>query len=319
MAAPLQILALQALLGPNIFSPQPGVVLRLRCAANYTDQVRGAMKDAVQFVGMVLAYLEVQAELEPAGQWHLAVQFTTPQPLLGRDLAAYVVAGLNATLTNDEEWDRDTPLLALQQRRRREQLPPLLLQWMADARQRQIPTTLLPDGPVLFGYGRQSWQIAPRAFARSEDDEDHPAPAPPDWRMLGVVPFYVVTGAQRVVVAQQIAQHLQARGVPVALHPDADLAGISAALADPGAAALVVGLATDLILAHGVPFTTCQVAVVTALDAADYRNEARQRAAYLPLLLAHDAAFVAHMPQEMIHLVRCRVAELEQLPSYLDG
>lgn len=323
-AVPVQILALYTFVGPNVGSPQPGVLMQAQGTADYTTQLRGALKDAAQFVGMILAHLTVQAQPLPTsnstGGWLIEARFNTPQPELGRDLVRYVVAGLGATLADDEEWDRDTPLFALQQRRRREQLPLPLLQLIAEARQRQVPTTLLPNGRVLFGYGRQSWQIERTAYARLEDDEDGSEMAPPpapDWQMLAAVPLYVVTGAARAVLAAQIAQTLQALGTIVALHPDADLSAIYTALADPTAEAIVLGIGTDLILSHGVPFATCRVAVVTELAASDSAQPLRLRACYLPVLLASDAAFAAQVPAEVQQLAGGVLSPLDALPAYL--
>lgn len=274
-ASPIEIIHLRAYAGPNSYSPQPGVVLRLRCERDHSQRLKTALKDGAQFIGLVLAYLVVSAEPQetPDGTaFLLTARFTTPTPDLGKALAAYVVDGLRAEALGDADWDRDTPLFALQQQRRREALPIALLQLLAEARTRAIPLLHLPDGRVQLGYGVRSWRCTPRDYLPADDDEDdeqtQPATLqPPPWADLGFIPIYAVTGErERASMVQQVAAHLQQQGIaPSALtvEPAADVARTVALLSDPATRCLVVGLHTASLVERGCAFERCTHALVS--------------------------------------------------------
>ncbi len=291
---PISIIACHALIGANIYSPQAGVLVRLHCQHDYSQRVRAAFKDGAQSIGMVLAYLNLQAQPLPDQTWQLQVHFTTPQPQLGCALATYIVAGICAELRGDEEWDRDTPLFALQQQRRRQQPPVALLQLIAEATARRIPVTSLPDLRVLFGTGNRSWLADPVAFTPPTDADDEAVPATPppipDWAALGSVPLYIVTGTDRAAWVARVTQAVS--GNVVRSHTDADLAAIYAALADRTADTLILGVEADTILTHGLPFNRCSVAIVTGVPTNHTTDPAYVRAIGLPILLATEAVYL---------------------------
>src|SRR5690606_25431868 len=105
---------------PAGFEPRPTADIhgppRARRAPLRSQRLRAALKDGAQFVGLMLAGLEVSAA--PAGeQTILEARFTSDSPALAAELCAYVVAGMAAEAAGDTEWDRETPLLELQERR----------------------------------------------------------------------------------------------------------------------------------------------------------------------------------------------------------
>ncbi|NJL05524.1 MAG: DUF4938 domain-containing protein [Chloroflexaceae bacterium] len=315
---PISIIACHTLVGANIYSPQAGVVVRLHCQHDYSQRVRAALKDGAQSIGMVLAYLDLQKQPLPDQTWQIQVHFTTPQSQLGCALATYIVEGICAELRGDEEWERDGPLFALQQERRRQQPPVALLQLIAEATARRIPVTPLPDLRVLVGTGNRSWLADPVAFAAPTADDDDaaspPTPPPtPHWDALGSVPFYVVTGTDRTAWVARITQAVQAQGNTVQSHSDADLATMYAALADPTAEVLVLGLSAATILAHGVPFDRCSVAIVTDVPPSHATDPAYVRAIGLPILLATEAVYLHLADAALAPLAayaRCAVTDL---------
>ncbi len=315
---PIRIIACHALVGANIYSPQAGVLVRLHCQHDYRQRVRAALKDGAQSIGMVLAYLDLQVQTLPDATWQIQVHFTTPQPQVGCALATYIVEGICAELRGDEEWERDAPLFALQQQRRRQQPPIALLQLIAEATARRIPVTLLPDLRVLLGTGNRSWLADPAAFAAptaDDDDEASPPPPPPtpNWDALGSVPLYVVTGTDRAAWVARVTQAVQAGGNRVQSHSDADLATMYAALADQTADALIFGVEADTVLAHGLPFDRCSVAIVTGVPPSHATNLAYVRAIGLPILLATETVYLNLADASLAPLAayaRCAVTNL---------
>lgn len=283
---PIEMLQLFAYAGPNIFLPQPAVLLRVRCDKDRSRRLKDALKDGAQFVGMLMAALEVTAV--PAGEgFVISAVFATPTPDLGAALAAYVVEGIRALALGDEEWDKDGPLYALQKRRRHEALPVAALQVLATARKRGLPILALPDGRVQIGYGARAWAFAPA---------DASAAAPP-WEQLGAIPLYVVTGERgRAEALQRVAAQLRAAGHAVRVQDDADHAATVALLADPTTQLAALSLETGDILRRGLAFDRCTQAVITDMDgplpteAADADEWAR--ALGVPMLLASGPAIL---------------------------
>lgn len=270
--ASIEILHLFAYAGPNIFGPQPGVLLRLRSATDRSQRLKDALKDGAQFIGLVLAYLASTAT-SADNSYIITARFTTPTPDIGHALARYVVDGLRAEAAGDDEWDRDTPLYALQKRRRQESLPIAALQLIAEARKRDIPVLHLPTGHIQFGYGARSWQFDPTRFAtrKWDDDDDDPAehlplPTPP-WERLGYIPIYAITGEhQRNPMVQQVAASLPVAAHTVHVLHAADYAATLALLADPTAHTAVIGLDTAAILRRGIAFTRCTRSIITDMQ-----------------------------------------------------
>lgn len=270
----IEIMHLFAYLGPNIFGPQPGVLLRVHCDQDRSQRLRDAFKDGAQFIGLVLAYLDITTISED-DRVVISVSFTTPTPTLGAELATYVVEGIRAEAGEDTEWDRDTLLFALQKRRRQEALPIAVLQLMADARKRDLPVLSLPTGQIQIGYGTWSWQVDPTLFSSKAEDETDmangstPAPLVPPWDQLGYIPIYAVTGERnRKIMVQQVADELQSAGHKVHVLHDADYVTTLALLADPAIHTAVIGLDTAAILRHGVAFTRCTQSIISDMDGA---------------------------------------------------
>jgi hypothetical protein len=279
MTSPIEIIDLRAYEGPNIAGPQTGVLLRVRCTANYSKRLSGALKDGAQFIGMVLAYLDVTTT-HTDEHMLITAQFTTPTPALGAALASYVVDSICTEATrahsepDDDEadstpWDADRPLVELQQRRRQEALGMPALQLLAEARARSVPVLVLPDDRLQFGYGCKSWQVHTSLLrlARDDDDDDEqaaPLPPSPPWERLGAIPIYAVTGERhRRAITEQVAALLHARGIPVHVLHDADYAATRAMLADPDVRCAVLGLDTADVLQRGIAFAHCTQAIVT--------------------------------------------------------
>src|SRR5258706_306369 len=165
---PTDILQLAAFDGPNLYGPRPGVLLRVRSDKNRTARIKNALKDGAQSVGMVLAYIEVWSE--PAdGGYTISANFSTPTPAIGRELARYIVAGLNAREAGDEEWDAEGPLWDLQKRRHAEALPLPALQITAEAATRGIPAFVRHDGLAQLGSGARGLAFERCAYSAVTD------------------------------------------------------------------------------------------------------------------------------------------------------
>lgn len=301
-----------AFAGPNIFGPRPGVLLRARCDRDRSARVRAALKDAAQFVGLVIAYLSVDARHDGDGVL-LSARFSTEMPALGAELAAYVLTGVAAEAARNDAWDRDGPLLALQARRRREALPLPALQLIAEARRRGLHAFVADTHELRIGYGARGWGVPLATLG-----EGAGSPPTPPWERLGHIPVIAVTGASgRADLVRGMAAHLSADGSRAVTLDGAGFETTRAALADPGTEALVVGLDTAAILRRGVAFERCTLAAIADRDgdrpveAAD--DEEWLRALGVPMLLAEQPArvnladsrllpLVAHAPHGVIGL-----------------
>jgi hypothetical protein len=297
--------------GPNIFGPAPGVLVRARCDGDRSARLRAALKDGAQAIGLVIAYLET--DVRPLGaELLVSATFTTEAPAVGAALGAYVVEGIAAEISGDEEWDADTPLQALRARRLHETMPVEALRIAAEARRRRLPVLLAPDGTVRIGQGPRAWGFDPQALRAAGA-----APDPP-WEQLGHIPIIAVTGVSgRAAAVRRLAADLAAIGPRAVALEAAGFAETSAALADPATEALVVGLDTGDLLRRGVAFERCTMAVITDRDgerpseAAD--DEEWLRALGVPMLLAEQPArlnladqrlhpLIAHAPNGVIGL-----------------
>jgi hypothetical protein len=303
MTPSFSIVRLRAYGGPNANGPQAGVLLHVRSNTDRSRRLKDALKDGAQFIGLVIGALKVEAA--PArtdAGWLLSASFSTPDPQVGSELAFYVVAGMLAEARDDEAWDGDTPLFALQQRRRKQSYNASTLQRIAEARKRSLPVLALSDGRVQLGYGMRGWSFDP-ADLEPRHDEGNGAeevvprvPAPP-WDDLGTVPLYVVTGEQRRrSVVEQVARQLQSQGILVRVLHDADYYATKALLADPSVECAVIGLDTGSIVRHGVAFTICTQSVITdrsgPLPASVADDDEWLRALGVPMLLSHAPAIL---------------------------
>jgi hypothetical protein len=275
----LTITHLNAYGGPNIFGPQPGVRLRVQADADRTGRLRAALKDGAQFIGLMLAHLELQAWPAADGVV-IEARFITDAPAFGAELCRYVVDGITAELGEDAEWDRDTPLFDLQARRRRAAMPPALVQLIDEARRRGVPVLRCADGQVQFGHGAAGVRLDPAALRRA-------APPQLPWEQLRRLQISAVTGGpeRTAIVARLAAQLPQA-----AVLPEATFAASVALLAETDAPAAVLGLDTNDLLRYGAPFDRCAEAVISRLEperpAAAADDVEWVRAAGLPMLLS---------------------------------
>lgn len=271
--------------GPNIYGPQPGVALRVHCDHDCGPALKNALKDGAQFIGLILAYLEVQSQCGAQG-WQVEARFTTPGPDLGADLARYVVEGIRATTSADESWDRDTPLFEMQKRRRREAFPLATLQLVAEARRRGVPVLFRDDGQLQFGYGKRGQATDPQA-----------AQAPPAWERLGDIELYVVTGESlRNQTAAQVLAILAEQQKAVELLLDADWHASRQLLARTDLECAVLSMQSDELLRYGLPFERCTTAIVSDCvgpqPAAAQDEEEWLRALGLPMLVSQRPALL---------------------------
>jgi hypothetical protein len=302
MIAPIEIIRLRAYEGPNVFGPAPGVLLHARGDRDRSARVRAAIKDGAQFMGLVIGQLSVEAQPDSHGVI-ISALFGCEAPALGAALCAYVVAGVTAEATGDEEWDRDGPLFALQARRRAGTLPVAAIQLIAEARRRGLPSFSRADGRVQLGYGARGWSYDPAALTGEGKD----VPAPP-WAELGAIPIVAVTGALgRAAAVRRMAAELARTGLRVRAVEDASFETARVALADPEAEALVLGLESNDILRRGLPCDRCELAIITdragprPAEAAD--DEEWVRALGIPMLLSPQAARLSLSDAGLLPLV----------------
>jgi hypothetical protein len=321
MSTPIELCNLFAYEGPNITGPQPGVLLRVRCDEDRSVRLKDALKDAAQFIGMVLAYLDMHTTHE-GSHVVISASFATPTPALGAELARYVVEGISREASrpqghaeDDEEdedsppgWDPDAPLVALQQRQRAERLPMPALQLMAEARARGLPVLWRPDGLVQVGYGVQHWRFDPAALTNQEDDDDedetdaanglHWSLPQPDWERISMPAIYVVTGERnRRAVCEQVATLLHARQHrDVTVLHEAGFDETRHLLTSAATPCVVIGLDTADILRRGIAFTTCTQAIITDIDGAQPAEAAYPaewvQALGVPMLVSHTPAIL---------------------------
>jgi hypothetical protein len=311
MSIPIELCNLFAYEGPNIAGPQPGVLLRVRCDEDRSRRLKDALKDAAQFVGMVLAYLDINTTRD-GPHTIISASFATPTPTLGAELVRFVVEGIareaskQQSQAEDDEKDEDStldpdaPFVALQQRQRAERLPMLALQLMAEARARGLPVLWRPDGLVQFGYGLHHWRFDPAALADYEDEDEEDATAhrqprsllQPDWERIGTPAIYAVTGERnRRAVCEQVAALLHDKqGCDVTVLQQAGYDETRHLLTHAATPSIVIGLDTADILRRGIAFTTCVQAIITDIDGAQPPEAAHPvewvRALGVPMLVS---------------------------------
>lgn len=288
MTEPITIVRLQAFEGANIYGPHPAVRLLLRCDKDRSGRLRAAIKDGAQFVGLMLARLNVEATPQ-ADHVPVLAHFITDAPLIAAELCRLLVAGIAAEIRGDDEWDGDTPLLTLQERRIAWALPAAALQVVAEAHSRSVPCLRLPDGRLLVGSGATGWILDP-AQLRKE------APPAPPWERIAAVPLIAVSGERRRSAAvMEWSVRMAGSGRAVRVADDLDYRACVALLADPQAETLVFGLRTSSLLAHGLAFDRCDHAVITdcggTRPAAAADDEEWLHALGLPLLVSRGTAY----------------------------
>lgn len=273
---PTEIIRLLGFEGPNLYGPQPGVLLQILSDKDRSKRLRDALKDGGQTIGMVLAYLDVTA-VSADDAYVITANFTTPTPAIGVELARYVVAGLNAKEAGDESWDAEGPLWDLQKRRRAQALPMPALQLNAEAASRGVPALVRGDGRLQLGYGMRSWTFDPAASPAGGAASDESGSGPPPfarsseaiavpWDRVGPIPIIAVAGdAGRDSAAQLIAATLYTQEPATQLATAAGFDATRALLSDPSAAVAVVGLTPQGIAERGLAFERCAYSAVTDL------------------------------------------------------
>lgn len=311
---PTEITLLLGLEGPNLYMPQPGVLLRVVSDKDRSRRLKDALKDGAQSIGMVLGYLDVAARPAAAG-YQIDASFSTPTPALGIALARYVVEGLNRREAGDDAWDADGPLWELQKRRRAEALPLEALQLIAEASSRGIPSFTRADGQVQLGYGARGWSFEPARFAKRPErasllGDDEIAIGPPlfasplaalevPWERLGPIPIVALAGADaaRDIAARTVAAELDTHGRPTGLALAADYDATRELLANPAATIAVAALSAGGIAARGLAIERCAYSAVVDLPAdlpagiADSAELARVLG--VPMLITDPAGRVA--------------------------
>ena len=312
MTKHIKCLSLSGYDGPNRYGPHPMVALTAHATTDLVAQLRSAVKQAAQQVGIVVGSLTVTSEPVAQGVL-LTLHFKTPTPALGAELVRLVVAGLNAQIDGDSTWDAEEVLWELQQRRRREALPLAVLQLLAEAATRRLPAFVL-HGRLQIGYGCNGWSLPLTELtgqpAMHGSGPFAPASRVPPWEQIGTIPIVALVGGD-------LADHT-ARLVADAIGTTALVsAGFDATrqhLCEPQTEVAVMSLAEDDLAMRGVPFDRCRAAAILALPAGRPAAIAARIAGVVTLLTdpagvvvlaGHDPAIAALMPYP-----RCRVESL---------
>lgn len=277
---PYAIRRLRAYAGPNIHGPRPGVLLRISAPADKPRRLRAAIRDGAQSVGLVIAYLTTSSRPRSDG-FLLEARFDTGEPEIGAALCRYIVDGLRAEATNDDEWDRDSPLFALQARRRAAALPAAALQLIAEARRRGLPALVLPDGQLQLGHGARGWRYSQGAE--------------PPWGRIGRIPIALISGqAQRAAAVARAAAALAGAGAAVRSADGMSHSQARDLLADPAVEAAAIGLDSADLLARGLPVDRCDQAIISDMEgprpAEADDDEEWLHALGLPMLIAAGPA-----------------------------
>jgi hypothetical protein len=318
---PIHLVRVLGFDGPNIYGPQPGVLLQVRSDQDRSALLRALLKDGAQRVGMVLGYLDMS--VVPHDDAHLiTASFVTPTPAIGVELARHAVAAIAAHERGDETYDFDEQLWDLQKRRRAEALPIAALQIVAEAARRGLPAFVRADGRLQLGYGARGWAVdmaamrgdtmrMPDAMRSGAPLFDAHAVAVP-WEQIGTIPILALSGGE---LADEAAHALAA-----ALHGDGETVGLALAagfdaaralLADAALTCAVLSLDAGDLLRRGLPFEQCAMSAVVAMpeplppDAASRVELAR--ALGLPML--------ASAP-DGVALLNMAVPELAALAEY---
>ncbi len=285
--------------GPNIYGPQPGVLLQVHSERDRSVLLRDRLKDGAQRVGMVLGYLDVATVPVDEG-YVITASFVTPTPAIGVELARHAIEALNAHESGDEAYDFDEQLWDLQKRRRAEALPVAALQVVAEAAQRGLPSYVRADGRLQIGYGARGWSLdiesmrgstmrMPGVPGRDAPQFAAPAVAVP-WEQISVIPIVALTGGMDAdTAAQAVAAALRADGAAVGLAVAAGFDAARALLAERSITCAVLSLDVTDLLQRGLPFDQCAASAVLslpdALPSGAAEREELVRALGLPMLV----------------------------------
>ncbi len=300
---PIEIINLFSFDGPNLRSPRPGVYLLAQSTTDQGPQLRSALKDAAQSIGIVLGQLYVIARAS-SGVFQIEANFASPTPALGAAVTHYVIESLNAQEASNEEWDDDTRLWELQRRRRVEALPMLALQLLAEANSRGIPAFVRSDDAIQIGYGsrgqkREFTRLRQAAAAQTGGPFARPEIAESIfWEHLGTIPIIACTGAFGAdQAATLIATDLQTDRVELALNANFDT--VQALLSTPTVDYIVATLDPGSLAMRGLPFEQCAGSVIMSLPdtfPAGVNNDTELARVYgLPMLVtARSGRVVLH-------------------------
>lgn len=287
--------------GPNIVSPQPGVLLEARADCDLGAALRNAIKDVGQQIGMVVAALEIQVAPALPG-FDVRAFFATPTPGLGKATIQFIVDGFNARDAG-VDWEEDDRLEALQERRRNEALSFAALQIVAEANKRGVPAFRRADGMLQVGYGTRgsAIDISNLPIEQRRDGESILRALP--WERLGVISIIATCGIDVGFVASEISAALPELQIGVVagatFHAARDL------LAQPHLDLAILDLAPADLLHLGLPFDQCMLAAVGRLP--QHLLQARDeheivRAIALPMLVATNQIFIAATLQHIREL-----------------
>lgn len=298
--------------GPNRYSPQPAVLIQFSCDTDCSTRLRQLLKDAAQQVGIILAYLEVEAR-QQNDRVIIELRFTTPTPRLGAAVGQYLFAALRAEEQNDQQWDAEEQLWLLQKRRRAEALPVLALQLLAEASHRGIPAFVQSDGTLQLGYGVHGINLPARPSTMEQQlhpDEvgirgaATPIPMTPvvEWAQLSPIPLVAFSGhPQASAVAATAFQKLQqgANSQPGPFQPavqptlvlDAGFDRVRTVLAERSVESLVIALSDGDLATRGLAFSTCSACAIVGLPERDEPGLAESVG--LPLLVTEANGLAA--------------------------
>lgn len=272
----LELRALRALEGPNIYYPQPAVELVIWAEHDLRTALADTIKTWAQQVGIVIAQLRQELQPENGGVL-ITTTWITPLPRTGALIAEGAVRDLEAAARGDRGYSHDDLLWRAIAQRRREEPSLAQLQLAAEAQVRDLPLLPRDDGTLMIGSGARGYVVAPTALAQDQD------PALP-WETIGTIPLVAISGAgQAEAVAALLVRLLSELGVRVGYAEGAavTIAGAPVATADSAWSAArrvlsdatvdvaVLAIPPAAIIEQGLAFDACTVSVV--LPPADAR------------------------------------------------
>ncbi|WP_029214797.1 DUF4938 domain-containing protein [Kallotenue papyrolyticum] len=318
----LELRALRALEGPNIYYPQPAVELVVWAEHDLRTALADTVKTWAQQVGIVIAQLRQELQPENSGLL-ITTTWVTPLPRTGALIAEGAFRDLEAAARGDRGYSHDDLLWRAIAQRRREEPSLAQLQLAAEAQVRDLPLLPREDGTLMIGSGARGHVVAPTALAQDQD------PALP-WETIGTIPLVAISGTARAeAVAALLVRLLSELGARVGYAAGAavSIAGAPVATADSAWSAArrvlsdaavdvaVLAIPPVAIIEHGLAFDACTVSVVlpptdaraaqaagvvvgvtrpdgaTILAADDPWRSALQARAAAPVLLVGEAPF----------------------------
>lgn len=288
---PVATREIRAFEGPNLYYPQAAVKLAVWADRDISRQISDTLKSWAQATGMVIGYLRQHTDPAPNG-FVITTTWTTPLPTVGADIAAQIVADIDAAERHDEDYDHDDALMAIIKERKRQEPSMALLQLLAEAHAHDVPVLRRADGQLVIGTGARGWSFDPASLSLGLGVEV-------PWDSVGTVPLVAVTGPNATVVTQLIAVAVERAGRRVGRaaddgiliageqignEPSADWDGARRVLVDGRVDVAVVAVSLASITERGLGFDQCRVGVVTGVDG----DNERAAEAHGILVLAAD-------------------------------